>query len=86
MEILVLTGRPRKNDNLNMLTDKFIQEAGEAGHRFFRFEAAQSNVNPCITCNSWGMDGPCVFRDDFETARENHFHPYGCASNSHELL
>lgn len=71
MKILVLTGSPRKNGNSNTLADFFIRGAEEAGHEVIRFDAASSDVHPCIACNSCGMNGPCVFHDDFETVREH---------------
>lgn len=69
MDILVLTGSPRKNGNSIFLAEEFMRGAREAGHRVFHFDAAKANVHPCIACNACGMDGPCVFKDDFETVR-----------------
>lgn len=71
MKILVLTGSPRKNGNSNTLADYFIKGAEEAGHQVERFDAAFKNVHPCIACNKCGMNGLCVFKDDFEFVR-NH--------------
>ena len=71
MNILVLTGSPRKNGNSACLAQRFIDGATEAGHRVTRFDAAQSKVHPCIACNSCGMDGPCIFKDDFDIVREH---------------
>ena len=71
MKILVLTGSPRKNGNSATLTDYFIKGAKEAGHSVERFDAAFKKVHPCIACNSCGMDGPCVFKDDFEFVRKH---------------
>lgn len=71
MDILVLTGSPRKQGNSNLLAAEFIRGAKEAGHSINRFDAAQSDVHGCIACNSCGMDGPCVFKDDFETVRRH---------------
>lgn len=71
MKILVLTGSPRKNGNSNTLADYFIKGAEEAGHQVVRFDAAFKNVHHCIGCNSCGMNGPCVFKDDFEFVRQN---------------
>lgn len=65
MKIVVLTGSPRRNGNTNHLADQFIKGAKEAGHWVFRFNAATSEVHPCIGCNHCGMDGPCVYADDF---------------------
>lgn len=69
MDILVLTGSPRKDGNSSFLAEEFIRGAREAGHKTYRFDAAEASVHPCIACNSCGMDGPCVFDDDFEIVR-----------------
>ena len=71
MNILVLTGSPRKNGNSAVLAAQFIKGAEEAGHTVTRFDAAFRNVHPCTACNSCGMDGPCVFQDDFQFVREH---------------
>lgn len=71
MKILVLTGSPREHGNSNTLADHFIKGAQEAGHEVFRFDAALRNVHPCTACNSCGMNGPCVFDDDFNFIREH---------------
>lgn len=71
MKILVLTGSPRKNGNSSTLADNFIKGAEEAGHTVVRFDAAFKKVHPCIACNKCGMDGPCIFKDDFDFVREN---------------
>lgn len=71
MKILVLTGSPRKNGNSNTLADNFIKGATEVGHEIVRFDAAQKDVHPCIACNTCGMNGPCVFKDDFEFVRKH---------------
>lgn len=71
MHILVLTGSPRKNGNTAVLTEHFIKGAEEAGHSVARFDAALSTVHPCTACNSCGMDGPCIFEDDFSYVEEH---------------
>lgn len=70
MNILVLTGSPRKNGNSAILADHFIKGAVDAGHIAERFDAAFNNVHPCTACNSCGMNGPCIFNDDFSFVRE----------------
>lgn len=71
MQILVLTGSPRKNGNSALLAQRFIDGAKEAGHSVTRFDAGAAEVHPCIACNSCGMDGPCIYKDDFEIVREH---------------
>ena len=43
----------------------------KAGHEISRFDAAFKEVHPCSACNHCGMDGPCVFQDDFSFVREH---------------
>ena len=71
MKILVLTGSPRKKGNSNTLAEHFIKGAEEAGHSVTRFDAAAATVQPCTACNSCGMNGPCVLKDDFDTVRQH---------------
>jgi NAD(P)H-dependent FMN reductase len=71
MKILILTGSPRKNGNSFVLVDNFIKGAEVAGHHVERFDAAFKNVHTCIGCNHCGMNGPCVFKDDFEFVRQH---------------
>lgn len=71
MKILVITGSPRMNGNSNTLVENFIKGAEEIGHTVVRFDSAQKNVHPCIACNKCGMNGECVFKDDFEFVKEN---------------
>ncbi len=71
MKILVLTGSPRKNGNSATLAESFIKGAEEAGHHIERFDAAFKEVHPCVACNHCGMNGPCVFNDDFNFVREH---------------
>lgn len=71
MKILVITGSPRINGNSNTLADNFIKGAKENGHNVVRFDSAFKNVHPCVACNKCGMDGDCVFNDDFNFIKEN---------------
>lgn len=69
MNIVVLTGSPRRNGNTNYLAERFIAGAEETGHSVFRFDCATHKVAGCMACNRCGMDGECVLKDDFETVR-----------------
>lgn len=71
MKILIITGSPRKNGNSNTLVDNFIKGAEEAGHNIVRFDSAFKKVHPCVACNKCGINGQCVFKDDFEFVKEN---------------
>lgn len=69
MKIVVLTGSPRRNGNSAYLAEQFIKGAEEQGHEVFRFDCAMKDVEPCRACNRCGMDGPCIFNDDFQELR-----------------
>lgn len=69
MKITVLTGSPRRNGNSAHLAEQFIKGAEEKGHEVFRFDCAFKQVEPCRACNRCGMDGPCIFNDDFQELR-----------------
>lgn len=64
--VLILTGSPRENGNTNTLARYFARGAEDAGHTVFRFDCAKASVRPCNGCNACHMDGPCIYRDDFE--------------------
>lgn len=70
MNVVILTGSPRKDGNTNTLAARFAEGAKAAGHAVFRFDAAEAKVAPCRACNACGMNGPCVIKDDFEALRE----------------
>ena len=69
MKIVVLTGSPRKNGNSAYLAEQFIKGTEENGHEVFRFDCAFRQVEPCRACNRCGMEGPCIFNDDFQELR-----------------
>ena len=69
MKIVVLTGSPRRNGNTNHLAGQFIKGAEEAGHEVYHFDCAQRKVSSCIACNRCGMNGQCIFNDDFGQLR-----------------
>lgn len=69
MKITVLTGSPRRNGNTNHMAERFIAGARENGHTIFRFDCAARKVAGCMGCNSCGMNGECVIKDDFDIVR-----------------
>ena len=65
MKIVVLTGSPRAKGNSAYLAEQFIKGAEEQGHEVFRFDCAFKQVEPCRACNRCGMNGTCIYNDDF---------------------
>ena len=70
MQIVVITGSPHKNGSSNLLAERFMQGAIEAGHSVGRFDAAFMSIHPCLGCDRYGMDGPCVQKDDVRQIRD----------------
>ena len=60
----------RPGSNSGLLADYFQRGAEEAGHAVFRFDAAHKKIHGCIGCDRCGMNGPCIFDDDFTPLRE----------------
>lgn len=68
MNIVVLTGSPRKDGNTFALVDAFIGAAEKKGHKIVRFDTAFMNVGGCRACSACYSSGAaCVEEDDFNT-------------------
>lgn len=65
MNILVITGSPRKNGNTEIMAEVFAQSATEAGHTVTVRKLSDNKVDPCIACKyCFTHDGVCVQNDD----------------------
>ncbi len=65
MNILVVTGSPRKNGNTEIMAGVFAAAAVEAGHQVTVRKLSEAKVNPCIACKyCFTHDGICVQNDD----------------------
>lgn len=70
MKIVIITGSHRPKSNSGILADHFQKGAEEAGHTIFRFNSGHKKIHGCIGCDQCGMNGPCIFDDDFTALRE----------------
>ncbi len=65
MNILIITGSPRKNGNTEIMAGIFAEAAREAGHQVTVRKLSENKVNPCIACKyCFTHDGVCVQNDD----------------------
>ena len=64
MKVLAVSGSPRKGGNSDVLCDRFLEGAKEAGHKVEKINLAGKNISPCIACYACRDDGACVFKDD----------------------
>ncbi len=64
--VLVLSGSPRKGGNSDILCDRFVQGAEEAGNRVEKIRVAEMNVGFCRACYACKGTGTCIVKDDME--------------------
>lgn len=65
MNILVVTGSPRKNGNTEIMADAFAAAAKESGHEVTVRKLSGLKVNPCLACHyCFTHDGVCIQQDD----------------------
>lgn len=66
MDIVVITGSPRKNGNSLAMTEAFVRRAESLGHTIRRFDAAFLKIGGCHACETCYKTGrACSFDDDF---------------------
>ena len=65
MKILVITGSGRRKGTSAYLADEFIRGCRDAGNEVWRFDAAFSNIKPCMGCGTCRETDSCIWDDDF---------------------
>ena len=67
MNILVITGSPRKKGNSDLMADAFIGAALKAGHEVNKIYASDLNVHGCTACEYCSSHpGICFIKDDMQ--------------------
>lgn len=65
MNILILSGSPRKDGNTELLVDAFAKGAAERQHHVEIVSVRDYKVNPCLGCNAcFKTNGVCAQKDD----------------------
>ncbi|MEG0074301.1 MAG: flavodoxin family protein [Eubacterium sp.] len=65
MNILVISGSPRKNGNTEIMVDAFAESARESGNTVVVKKMSALTVAPCKACEyCFSHDGVCVQKDD----------------------
>ena len=71
MNIVVLSGSPRKGGNTAIMVDAFREGAQEAGNTVEVIDVAALNIKPCCACGScFKNGGNCAINDDMTSVRE----------------
>ncbi len=66
MRLLAILGSPRMGGNTDILTQRLVDGAREAGLETEAICLRSLKINPCIGCEKcWQIEGrPCAFKDD----------------------
>lgn len=67
MQILAIQGSPREGGNTEIILDRFIEGAKEAGGVVNKISLYKLRFSPCIECSECDHLGECVFNDDMES-------------------
>jgi multimeric flavodoxin WrbA len=63
--VLILSSTPRKGGNSDLLCDRFLQGATDAGHRAEKIRIADKTIRYCTGCGVCFNGGkPCPIEDD----------------------
>jgi len=66
MNIIGINGSPRVGGNTDILLDKVLQGAQDAGANIEKIILANLNYSPCKECNNLRDDGSCIIEDDMQ--------------------
>ena len=65
MNILIVSGSPRKGGNTDIMAETFREEVVKKGHQAELVSLSGKKIAPCLGCQyCFGHDGQCVQRDD----------------------
>ena len=75
MNILILSGSPRKSGNTDLLVEAFVKGASQK-HHVEVVSVHDYKVNPCLGCNACfkSKDNTCVQKDDMAIIYEKMAH------------
>ncbi len=72
MNILAISGSPRKGGNTDIMVETFAKAATQKGHSCQIVYLSEKHPNPCLACNACRNkpDGQCVQKDDMQEIYE----------------
>ena len=70
MRVVVLESSPHRNGASNIIAERFVEGAREAGHMVCVFDVAHMNIRPRSACDEGRSRGRCVVRDDMADIEE----------------
>lgn len=70
IKVLGIAGSPRRGGNSDLLLERALAGAAEAGVNVERIVVARLRIAPCIACDGCWTAGRCVVQDDFQAVYE----------------
>lgn len=70
IRVLGIAGSPRRQGNTEILLDRFLAAAAQAGGQTSKIVAAQLDLSACVSCGVCDRQGHCAMSDDFEGVNE----------------
>ena len=67
MKVLGIMGSPRRQSNTEILLDKALEGAREAGAEVEKVLLSNLNISPCLEIYACFKDGNCSIKDDMQT-------------------
>jgi len=67
MKVLGIMGSPRRGSNTEILLDKALEGAGQAGAEVEKVLASKLKISPCLEIYACFKDGKCTIKDDMQT-------------------
>ncbi|HJD19638.1 MAG TPA: flavodoxin family protein, partial [Candidatus Avelusimicrobium excrementipullorum] len=62
--VLIISASPRKGGNSDLLCDRFLAGAREAGHQAEKIFLRDKKINYCLGCGVCNTTHACVQKDD----------------------
>jgi len=70
IKVLGIAGSPRRGGNSDLLLERALTGAAEAGANVERIVVARLRIAPCIACDGCWTAGRCVVQDEFQDVYE----------------
>jgi multimeric flavodoxin WrbA len=67
MKVLGIMGSPRRGSNTEILLDKVLEGAGQAGAEVEKVLVSKLKISPCLEIYACFKDGKCAIGDDMQT-------------------
>lgn len=64
MKVLAISASPRLGGNSEVLCDRFLEGAKEAGCETEKIQVTKKNISPCMACDACKENHVCVQKDD----------------------